>query len=1181
MFKKVVQEELRVPANIDYLADMRDFVMRLGRRYGVSERVINAFKLAIDEAATNIIRHAYRDWEGFITLRMVIRNKSVSVSIIDQGHTFDLRQVNDPDLQRYMDIGKKGGLGIFIIRRVMDDIDYRKTEEGNELRLTKVRDVSPRRFMVPNLSVTMKTRFSLVASGILSAVILFFGGWTLIRQDKLVKESHWEAGQTLANNLALQCQDYLARGDFLEITTLVSEFLRDYSPLMADAFVLDTANTIQGTIDTNLLFKPYRVPTEAHVYRPYLKAYYDRHLNKQVYDIICDVSVIVETRHHRLGEVHFLLDTNYIHKQVHAAQLKVLVITFFTFILGNIFIFILVYLAMSPFKKLARWVRELGQGEVKNEMEFDGSDEIGEIAQAFNDITEKFRKSQENLAEQERLQKEMQVAQEIQQTLLPASFPEIEGYELASYYEAAKEVGGDYFDFVQVDKDTLGIVVADVSGKGVPGSLIMTMIRTALRTEARGNKNAADVLARVNDFVMNDMKRGMFVTVFYIILDSQTRTISYASAGHNPMILYRGSSKKSYYLNPRGFPIGISLPEKDLFRKSIQSDTLKLQADDVLIVYTDGVTEAMNPNRDQFGDERFLSVIRKYGDLKVEPLTGQIRQELAAFTGGFPQNDDITLVAIREKLNVEDVLFDMRVRLLKMVEEGKSVKEACKEVGVSTSTYYKYQKRYKKHGEEGLKETVFRSDIEDRHFSIEDKAKLLDIVQKYPEYGAKRISEELNTEVYEFTQIDEKRIYNELVRSRLNTKERRAAFAQRGSKGKRLKPPGTPFMTLDGEILMGEKLEEKLKEEQTTADTNRKIKYREVTPEKEEETESKPKPAMEEDSPLVQDDLLLEESAFEPASESGESKEAKPEVGPRLDDEMAFFDDSLLLSEFGESEEDTVQDTFEDTETDPFPESEDEVTEENEEPEEQIVSDEFKDDIFESLMMDELSIDDEEDFSENSGKSLEDIIHQDEGSKVSEESIDQIDDHITDSVAKELFEEDIDETMQGFPDEMSPEPEDDFLDLMEDVGFDRREVLAGRSSQEIYGPAEVDPSGHSKKYVESGLWFYRQGQYSRAVEDFWKAIEKNPNMAEAHQCLGDTFFRMGQLEKAREAYERVRSLDPDNINVLENLGVIFANRGDYKKAVWQWGEVLKKNPDRHDIVDRIKRMQKVIRQRAI
>jgi len=156
---------------------------------------------------------------------------------------------------------------------------------------------------------------------------------------------------------------------------------------------------------------------------------------------------------------------------------------------------------------LANWVQDFGAGEVKDEIDFDTNDEAGEIAKAFSDITVTLRDSQKNLAEQERLQKEMELAQDIQQTLLPTDVPELEGYEIASYYQAAKEVGGDYYDFIEVDKDTLGIVVADVSGKGVPGSLIMTMIRTALRTEARSIKSASEVLARVNDFVVNDMKK--------------------------------------------------------------------------------------------------------------------------------------------------------------------------------------------------------------------------------------------------------------------------------------------------------------------------------------------------------------------------------------------------------------------------------------------------------------------------------------------------------------------------------------------------------------------------------------------------------------------------------------------------------------------------------------------------
>ena len=111
MFRHVNKEQLRVPARVDYLSELRDFVTKVGRRYGFSERVINAFKLSIDEAATNIIKHAYRDWDGDITLRVIVKKNSLTVVLIDQGKFFDPRSVQDPDLQRYVDIGKKGGLG--------------------------------------------------------------------------------------------------------------------------------------------------------------------------------------------------------------------------------------------------------------------------------------------------------------------------------------------------------------------------------------------------------------------------------------------------------------------------------------------------------------------------------------------------------------------------------------------------------------------------------------------------------------------------------------------------------------------------------------------------------------------------------------------------------------------------------------------------------------------------------------------------------------------------------------------------------------------------------------------------------------------------------------------------------------------------------------------------------------
>ncbi len=1147
MFKRMVKEEYKVPAEISYLGEMRDFVTRVGRKYGVAERTINAFKLAIDEAATNIIRHAYRDWDGFITIRIIIRDKSVAVSMIDQGHAFDPRNVRDPDLHRYVDIGKKGGLGIFIIRRVIDTIDYRKTVEGNELRLTKKREVSPRkRFLLPGVSLTMKTRFSLIASGILTFLVLVGFIWNYFQQEGKIFQEQLEAGQVLAKSMAHNCLDYLANEETWELARIAAQVQRDHAPLVTEALAIDTTGIIQGAVRTDFILEPFVMPKNAIRKAPGVYEY-TMSDGKVVYDIVEAAIQKVSGVPRRMGTIRLLLDKSVIDGEIVSARRRALWLLGLVLLIGYSGVFVLVYVTMSPFKKLSAWIRALGRDEAHEEMEFDSSDEIGEIANAFNEITEKFRKSQENLAEQERLQKEMQVAQEIQQTLLPSAFPEIEGYEIASYYEAAKEVGGDYFDFVEVDKDTLGIVVADVSGKGVPGSLIMTMIRTALRTEARGNKNAADVLARVNEFVINDMKRGMFVTIFYIILDSHNRTINYASAGHNPMILYRSETKKSYYLNPRGFPIGINLPDNTLFRKSIQSDTLRLREGDNLIIYTDGITEAMNFRREKFGEERFLSVIRKYGHLKVDPFVDKISDEIKNFTEGYAQNDDITLVAIREKMRAEDVLFNLRNRMLEMVnKEGMSIKDACRAVGVSTSTYYKYKKRFEKMGIEGLKEKVMRSEIEEKHISIEDKAKIYDIIKEHSEYGAKRISEELKTEKYGFTDIDERRIYDELVRSHLNTKDLRIAFVEKGEKGKRMKPPGTPFLTLDGQVILSTEIH----------------KPREVG------------------APLVglekEEKLPLKIRVSQRPREEIYSGTAKEEESTVLDEFLGFSEE---MTDEVKEEEPLVLSENDSIEIEESPEV---VEEEKEEKLRQIPITEEIDEVFDELITDVGDfVDEGETVSDSENHlDLEQILETKEDESSEEIVEDMIEDRISNSIADELLDEEIGISEASAAEGETETPEEEgFVDMMEGLGFDRRTVLSKGEKKKTKRPLDAANGLKRRQLFESGLWFYRQGLYQKAIEEFKKVMGIDPNAVDVYQCLGDAFFRLGELDKARESYVKVRQLDPDNINVLENLGVIFANRGDYKKAVWQWGEVLKHNPERQDIIDRIRKMQRVIRQR--
>ncbi|MDZ7359599.1 MAG: SpoIIE family protein phosphatase [candidate division KSB1 bacterium] len=817
MFKSVTKEQLKVPAHIDYLADLRDFVTRIGKKHGFSDRVINAFKLAIDEAGTNVMRHAYRDvgGEGFITIRAIVKTNSLTICLIDQGKYFDPKHVKDPDLQRYVDIGKKGGLGIFIMRRLMDEIDYRKTEEGNELRLTKNRDTPAQttrlRGQLPKVAnafkaipLSLKAKYwtwtTLALTGIIGLGYGYFFWQAAAEERKQFFDDFRGVSEPISRALSNASGIFTDPSGAQGLKAVREIYKSDeVRRIVHEIVIVDSMDAIIGHVDSSRLIERFELPTDRTEVLPKIFAYTIPDPNNptaapEIYDQILPLGS---------GRLHIRvlresLDRGIRSRRWAYARDALLLLAF-----SSVGTFLLIYILMNPFRKLADWVRRADHGDIEDEMDIDASTEIGEIAQAFSEITNKFRESQKNLAEQERLQKEMQVAQEIQQTLLPNEFPDLEGYEIASYYEAAREVGGDYFDFVEVDKDTLGIVVADVSGKGVPGSLVMTMIRTALRTEARGLKDAAEVLSRVNDFVIGDMKKGMFVTVFYVIIDGKHRRLNYASAGHNPMILYRASTKKTYYLNPRGFPIGIQLHEKDLFKKSIESDTIQLAEDDILLIYTDGITEAMNARRELFGEERLLKIFRDSGHLRVKPFVEQIKEEILSFTEGFPQSDDITLVAIREKTSPEKEELRRAKEAHTKILAGASIREACESVGITTYAYYnKYKKEFEEKGAENY-EIEAEVSVEAKHIAIEDKVKIYDIIKNHPEYGAKRLSEELNTEKYGFTLISESKIYDELVRSRLNTRQLREAFVARGGRTRRpMKQPGTPMLTLDGKIIL-------------------------------------------------------------------------------------------------------------------------------------------------------------------------------------------------------------------------------------------------------------------------------------------------------------------------------------------------------------------------------------------
>ncbi|UCH84874.1 MAG: anti-sigma factor antagonist, partial [Candidatus Latescibacterota bacterium] len=592
----------------------------------------------------------------------------------------------------------------------------------------------------------------------------------------------------LAENLAERSKALLLEPDAysVEQTSLTAYITRvlEGNDELDYVRVVDSEGIVLSSANIDEIFEPYQSPGGELLLREGDNVIWTRYETGD--QSVRDIEITVRMRNEdagqdlTLGTVHLGVLEHVVAQNIRDPRFLTTLILIVFFLIGVLLIAALVSVFVKPIQVLTDGVRAIGQGSLDGKISVEGPAEIGAIASVFNEITEKFKTAQEGVLEREKLQKEIEVAKQIQHALLPRRHPAISGYDIAPYYQAAKEVGGDYYDFVQVDDDTLGVVVADVSGKGVPGSLVMTMIRTALRMEARGNKNASDVMSKMNDFVTDDMKKGMFVTMFYVILDSKNRIISYASAGHNPMILYRYESNETYFLNPKGFPVGISLPDESLFRRAISLEKIKLKKDDMLVIYTDGVTEAMNDKREQYGEDRLIETIKKYGNLHPSEFIVKLERDIKGFTGGTAQNDDITVVAVKEKLTADDVLFGIRKKLIDMVEVGgMSVKEACAKMKVSPATFYRYKKRMETMGERGLRNKVLRQDVDLKRVSIEERKKLVEIIKAQPELGAKRISEEYNNANPDARPLTQRMVYDELKRLGLNTKDLRIEYLKR------------------------------------------------------------------------------------------------------------------------------------------------------------------------------------------------------------------------------------------------------------------------------------------------------------------------------------------------------------------------------------------------------------------
>lgn len=308
----------------------------------------------------------------------------------------------------------------------------------------------------------------------------------------------------------------------------------------------------------------------------------------------------------------------------------------------------------APIKRLIREVVRLGQGNLDVKVSEGRQDEIGLLAKTFNKMADNLKEYVERYtketAERQRISSELELASQIQRSILPCTFPPfpelLDSFDLCAETHAAKEIGGDFYDFFRIGSSKVAFLIADVSGKGIPAALFMMRARTILKNYALSGYEPHEIMARSNDRLCEHNDACMFVTLFFAVYDLTSGVLEYVNGGHNPPFIRRNREKYDYLPVDSGFALGV-LPGK-IYR----TQQVKLSRGDRIFCYTDGVTEAVNSKHELFEEKRLLETLNS-ADFVLKPLNDKLHvmmDRLDAFTEGVPQADDITMLIFEARI---------------------------------------------------------------------------------------------------------------------------------------------------------------------------------------------------------------------------------------------------------------------------------------------------------------------------------------------------------------------------------------------------------------------------------------------------------------------------------------------------------------------------------------------------
>jgi sigma-B regulation protein RsbU (phosphoserine phosphatase) len=305
----------------------------------------------------------------------------------------------------------------------------------------------------------------------------------------------------------------------------------------------------------------------------------------------------------------------------------------------------------SSVHELFTGTERVRQGDFTHRIAVKAQDQLGELAISFNQMTESIEHLLQTEAEKKRLEEELRIAREIQMSLLPRGVLSVPGLEVTALCVPAREVGGDYYDFFPLGDRRVAVLVADVSGKGTSAALYMAELKGLLLSLSQRHQSPKDLLIEVNRILSDNLDTRSFITMTYGVIDLREGTMTYARAGHTPLIYLpahgagRGTAQ---VLQPNGLVLGLRIDGiHERFVQLLEEDTIEIGTGDLFVLYTDGVTEAMNADAELFGEARLSRIVEEHGHLRSAELRERILREVESFVGPADQHDDLTLILVK------------------------------------------------------------------------------------------------------------------------------------------------------------------------------------------------------------------------------------------------------------------------------------------------------------------------------------------------------------------------------------------------------------------------------------------------------------------------------------------------------------------------------------------------------